>query len=63
MSNRLAQMCAGLVVLVAACGNQGSTQTQTQIQKGGDLVIARVADSQSMDKANVFDNESIWILD
>jgi peptide/nickel transport system substrate-binding protein len=31
-------------------------------QSGGDLIIARVADSQSMDKTTVFDNESIWIF-
>jgi peptide/nickel transport system substrate-binding protein len=31
--------------------------------KGGDLVIAREADSQSMNNTNVFDNESIWIFE
>ena len=61
MSTRLAQLCAGLLV-IGACGQGTSTTTQTA-QKGGDLVIARLADSQSMDKANVFDNESIWILE
>ena len=33
-----------------------------QPQLGGDLVIARVADSTSMDKTTVFDNESIWVF-
>src|SRR5262245_20189236 len=32
-------------------------------QAGGDVVIARTAESQSMDKTNVFDNESIWIFE
>ena len=31
--------------------------------KGGNLVIARTADSQSMNATNVFDNESIWITE
>ena len=31
-------------------------------QPGGDLIIARVADSTSMDKTTVFDNESIWVF-
>jgi peptide/nickel transport system substrate-binding protein len=31
--------------------------------KGGDLVIARTADSQSMNKTTVFDNESIWVFE
>ena len=31
-------------------------------QPGGDVVIARVADSTSMDKTSVFDNESIWVF-
>ena len=30
-------------------------------QSGGDVIIARTAESQSMDKTNVYDNESIWI--
>lgn len=32
-------------------------------QLGGDLVIARVADSSSMDKTSVFDNEAIWVFE
>jgi len=31
--------------------------------RGGDLVIARTADSQSMNATTVFDNESIWIFE
>jgi peptide/nickel transport system substrate-binding protein len=49
-------------MLVSACGGQ-STSTAPQAQSGGSLTIARVADSQSMDKTSVFDNESIWVLE
>jgi peptide/nickel transport system substrate-binding protein len=31
--------------------------------KGGDLVIARSQDSQSMNNTTVFDNESIWVFE
>jgi len=31
--------------------------------RGGDLVIARTADSQSMNATTVFDNESIWVFE
>ena len=31
--------------------------------KGGDLIIARQADSQGMDAQNAFDNESIWVFE
>jgi peptide/nickel transport system substrate-binding protein len=31
--------------------------------RGGDLVIARTADSQSMNNTTVFDNESIWVFE
>jgi ABC-type dipeptide transport system, periplasmic component len=30
---------------------------------GGNLVIARTADSQSMNNTTVFDNESIWVFE
>jgi peptide/nickel transport system substrate-binding protein len=60
---RFAGLVASVAVLASACGGGGTGNTaQTTPQKGGDLVIARAADSQSMDKTSVFDNESIWIL-
>ena len=34
----------------------------TQALAGGDLVIARTADSSSMDKTSAFDNEAIWVF-
>ena len=36
---------------------------RAQPQYGGSVVIDRVADSQSMDKTTVFDNESIWVFE
>jgi peptide/nickel transport system substrate-binding protein len=56
-------------LLGAACsGNSGSGGGSSpgaggKPQYGGDVTIARTADSQSMDKTNVFDNESIWIFE
>jgi peptide/nickel transport system substrate-binding protein len=51
---------------LAGCGSSGSSTSATASgapAKGGDLVIARTADSQSMNKTTVFDNESIWIFE
>jgi peptide/nickel transport system substrate-binding protein len=42
----------------------GSDETQAAQQKrGGTLTIARQEDSQSFDKTNVFQNESIWVVE
>ena len=52
---------------LAGCGSSGSSTPATAASgaatRGGDLVIARTADSQSMNKTTVFDNESIWIFE
>jgi peptide/nickel transport system substrate-binding protein len=67
-------LVAVLVVAVATaagCGSSGSSSTNgppasTASGKpvyGGDVIIARSADSQSMDATTVFDNESIWIFE
>jgi peptide/nickel transport system substrate-binding protein len=58
-------LVVALALVAAACGGGQSEQTGSvgQPRRGGDLVIARVADSQSMDKTTVFDNESIWIFE
>ena len=52
---------------LAACGSSGSggsggTAAAKPVD-GGDLVIARTADSQSMNNTTVFDNESIWVFE
>src|SRR4051812_41491027 len=58
--------------VVAGCGgsssddNSGSSNTggtpatKDAPKQGGSLTIARIEDSQSFDKTNVFQNESIW---
>ena len=53
--------------LLAGCGSSGggsgaSSSAGTPVQ-GGNLVLARTADSQSMNDTNVFDNESIWVFE
>ncbi|HZC41485.1 MAG TPA: ABC transporter substrate-binding protein [Streptosporangiaceae bacterium] len=56
---------SGLVVLAACGGSGGGTvggQSGAPV-RGGNLVIARTADSQSMNATTVFDNESIWIFE
>ncbi len=62
----------GAMVLVAACGSSGGSggsstggngASSGKPVHGGNLVIARTADSQSMNATTVFDNESIWIFE
>src|ERR1700746_2309787 len=46
----------------AAGGAPAAASAGTPVH-GGNLVIARTADSQSMNNTTVFDNESIWIFE
>src|SRR6201997_1643469 len=46
----------------AAGGATASASAGTPVH-GGNLVIARTADSQSMNNTTVFDNESIWVFE
>ncbi len=60
-------------VVVAGCGSSGggsgnnggspATTDQGAPKQGGSLTIARIEDSQSFDKTNVFQNESIWLVE
>jgi peptide/nickel transport system substrate-binding protein len=61
-----------VVMAVAGCGgssnNKGSNSSggspatsEGTPKRGGTLTIARIEDSQSFDKTNVFQNESIWL--
>jgi peptide/nickel transport system substrate-binding protein len=64
----LALIAAGAMTLVAACGGSSSSGSSSGGSAsgpvhGGNLVIARSADSQSMNNTTVFDNESIWIFE
>jgi peptide/nickel transport system substrate-binding protein len=57
-----------LAIAAAGCGGSssggsGGSGSGDTPQRGGDLVIDRVADSESMDKTTVFDNESIWVFE
>jgi peptide/nickel transport system substrate-binding protein len=57
----------GALAALAGCGSGASTSTSAGTTgapvHGGDLVIARSADSQSMNNTTVFDNESIWVFE
>jgi peptide/nickel transport system substrate-binding protein len=57
----------GALIVLAACGGSSGPSTSSatggQPVHGGNLVIARTADSQSMNNTTVFDNESIWIFE
>jgi peptide/nickel transport system substrate-binding protein len=59
-------VAASALAVLAACGSSGSSSpgsaSGTPV-KGGNLVIARTADSQSMNNTTVFDNESIWVFE
>jgi len=59
-----------LAVLVAAAASAaalaGHTSHRTAAatpKRGGSITIARIEDSQSFDKTNVFQNESIWLAE
>jgi peptide/nickel transport system substrate-binding protein len=59
-----------IVLLASACGGgsgSGSGPSSAggggKPVHGGNLVIARTADSQSMNATTVFDNESIWVFE
>ena len=65
----VAAVVLAAVALSAACGGSsstsgsaGSTAAGAPVH-GGNLVIARVADSESMNATTVFDNESIWVFE
>jgi peptide/nickel transport system substrate-binding protein len=47
----------------AAFAGKGSSHSAATPQHGGSITIARIEDSQSFDKTNVFQNESIWLAE
>jgi peptide/nickel transport system substrate-binding protein len=47
---------------LAACGGS-KKESAGKPKRGGSITIARIEDSQSFDKTNVFQNESIWITE
>jgi peptide/nickel transport system substrate-binding protein len=56
------------LAVLAGCGStspsssNGSTTSGAPV-RGGNLVFANPQDAQSMDESNVFDNNSIWIIE
>jgi peptide/nickel transport system substrate-binding protein len=60
---------ASAIALAAAgtaAGLAGASSDKTDAstpKRGGSITIARIEDSQSFDKTNVFQNESIWIAE
>jgi len=61
-------LSAVALLALAACGGSSSSGSSSGGTAGGpvhggNLVIARTADSQSMNNTTVFDNESIWIFE
>ena len=63
----LALVAASGLLVLAGCGSGSSPSTSAGSSgapvHGGNLVIARTADSQSMNNTTVFDNESIWVFE
>ena len=59
-------IAVGALAALAGCGGSSGSSAPAAASgapvKGGDLVIARTADSQSMNNTTVFDNESIWVF-
>ncbi|MDP9255676.1 MAG: hypothetical protein M3Q31_03855, partial [Actinomycetota bacterium] len=56
--------CALVAALtIGSSASARSTHGAATPVRGGDLVIARQADSQTMDATNAFDNESIWVFE
>jgi len=55
------------LAVLAGCGSAASTSNSSGTSSGpvhgGNLVFANPQDAQSMDESNVFDNNSIWILE
>ena len=62
--------CCTVAVLVAcgsgapsSTGNSNSSSSTGTPVKGGNLVFANPQDAQSLNETNVFDNNSIWIME
>jgi peptide/nickel transport system substrate-binding protein len=67
-SRAFASLVAGIALAAAGLaaalvGLSPETGTAAAPKRGGSITIARIEDSQSFDKTNVFQNESIWITE
>jgi peptide/nickel transport system substrate-binding protein len=54
---------AATAALAASASPTHRVATADTPKRGGSITIARIEDSQSFDKTNVFQNESIWITE
>ena len=54
---------AFLMALVALGATAALASRTATPKRGGSITIARIEDSQSFDKTNVFQNESIWLAE
>ena len=61
VASAVALGAAGAAVGLAA--NPRTRRGAAKPKRGGSITIARIEDSQSFDKTNVFQNESIWIAE
>lgn len=59
----LAAAATALMLTLTACGGGGSSSGSGEPQAGGDLVIARADETQSLLPTGPFDNASIWTME
>jgi peptide/nickel transport system substrate-binding protein len=60
----LTAITVALICTVTALGARSSHSSSAATPKrGGHITIARIEDSTSFDKTNVFQNESIWLTE
>jgi peptide/nickel transport system substrate-binding protein len=68
----IAGVSVAALAALAGCGSSSGASNSSSSSssasagspvRGGNLVIARTADSQSMNNTTVFDNESIWVFE
>ena len=65
----IAGVSVAALAALAGCGSGASNSSSSSSAsggtpvRGGNLVIARTADSESMNNTTVFDNESIWVFE
>jgi peptide/nickel transport system substrate-binding protein len=60
----VAALALGLAGTAVALATMSPDKTGASLPKrGGSITIARIEDSQSFDKTNVFQNESIWLCE
>src|SRR6185295_13559850 len=55
-------LVAGAGAAAALAGHKSHSTAAATPKRSGSLTIARIEDSQSFDKTNVFQNESLWLI-